>query len=49
MGFIRADGVEISELTFNGGLVYKFKNIRGMTDFSDQFRKKINAFQTYWL
>ena len=24
-----------------GDLVYKFKNIRGMTDFSDQFRKNI--------
>ena len=26
---------------FYGDLVYKFKTIRGMTDFSDQFRKII--------
>ena len=26
---------------FYGDLVYKFKKIRGMTDFSDQFRKSI--------
>ena len=26
---------------FYGDLVYKFKKIRGMTDFSDQFRKII--------
>ena len=29
----------LSKPDFNGDLVYKFKNIRGMTDFSDQFRK----------
>ena len=27
----------LSEQEFCGGLVYKFKKIRGMTDFSDQF------------
>ena len=31
----------LSETEFNGALVYKFKKIRGMTDFSDQFRKII--------
>ena len=31
----------LSEPEFYGDLVYKFKNIRGMTDFSDQFRKII--------
>ena len=31
----------LSEPEFYGDLVYKFKKIRGMTDFSDQFRKKI--------
>ena len=39
----------LSEPEFYGVLVYKFKKIRGMTDFSDQFRKKYNALQTYWL
>ena len=39
----------LSEPEFNGDLVYKFKKIRDMTDFSDQFRKKYNALQTYWL
>ena len=29
------------EPEFYGYLVYKFKKIRGMTDFSDQFRKII--------
>ena len=29
----------LSEPDFYGDLVYKFKKIRGMTDFSDQFRK----------
>ena len=29
----------LSEPEFYGVLVYKFKKIRGMTDFSDQFRK----------
>ena len=37
------------EPEFYGDLVYKFKKIRGITDFSDQFRKKYNALQTYWL
>ena len=31
----------LSEPKFDGDLVYKFKKIRGMTDFSDQFRKII--------
>ena len=31
----------LSEPEFDGELVYKFKKIRGMTDFSDQFRKNI--------
>ena len=31
----------LSEQEFYGALVYKFKKIRRMTDFSDQFRKKI--------
>ena len=39
----------LSESIFYGDLVYKFKKDRGMTDFSDQFRKKYNALQTYWL
>ena len=39
----------LSEPEFYGDLVYKFKKIRGMTEFSDQFRKKYNALQTYWL
>ena len=30
----------LSEPEFYGDLVYKFKKIRGKTDFSDQFRKK---------
>ena len=29
----------LSEPEFYGDIVYKFKKIRGMTDFSDQFRK----------
>ena len=29
----------LSEPEFYGDLVYKFKKIRGITDFSDQFRK----------
>ena len=29
----------LSEPEFYGDLVYKFKKIRGMTDFSDQFKK----------
>ena len=39
----------LSEPEFYGDLVYKFKKIKGMTDFSDQFRKNYNALQTYWL
>ena len=39
----------LSELEFYGDLVYKFKKIRGMAGFSDQFRKNYNALQTYWL
>ena len=39
----------LSEPEFYSDLVYKFKKIRDMTDFSDQFRKKYNALQTYWL
>ena len=39
----------LSEPELYGDLVHKFKKIRGMTDFSDQFRKKYNALQTYWL
>ena len=31
----------LSEPEFYGDLVYKFKKIRGMTNFSDQFRKII--------
>ena len=30
---------DLSEPEFYGDLVYKFKKIWGMTDFSDQFRK----------
>ena len=33
--------VGLSEPEFYGDFVYKFKKIRGMTDFSDQFRKII--------
>ena len=33
------------ELEFDGDLVYKFKTIRGMTDFSDQFRKTIICYE----
>ena len=35
----------LSEQEFYGGLVYKFKNFRGMTDFSDQFRKIIMRYK----
>ena len=35
----------ISEPEFYGDLVYKFKKIRGMTDFSDQFRKIIMRYK----
>ena len=33
------------EPEFYGDLVYKFKKIRGMTDFSDQFRKNIMRYK----
>ena len=33
------------EPEFYGDLVYKFKMIRGMTDFSDQFRKIIMRYK----
>ena len=35
----------LSEPEFNGDLVYKFKKIRGMTDFSDQFKKIIMRYK----
>ena len=35
----------LSEPEFYGDLVYKFKKIRGMTDFSDQFRKIIMLYK----
>ena len=35
----------LSEPEFNGDLVYKFKKVRGMTDFSDQFRKIIMRYK----
>ena len=35
----------LSESEFHGYLVYKFKKIRGMTDFSDQFRKIIMRYK----
>ena len=35
----------LSEPEFYGDLVYKFKKIRGMTDFSDKFRKIIMRFK----
>ena len=35
----------LSEPEFYGELVYKFKKIRGMTDFSDQFRKIIMRYK----
>ena len=35
----------ISEPEFYGDLVYKYKKIRGMTDFSDQFRKIIMRYK----
>ena len=35
----------LSEPEYNGDLVYKFKKIRGMTDFSDQFRKIIMRYK----
>ena len=35
----------LSEPEFYGDLVYKFKKIRGMTDFSDQFREIIMRYK----
>ena len=35
----------LSEPEFYGDLVYKFKKIRGMADFSDQFRKIIMCYE----
>ena len=35
----------LSEPEFYGDLVYKFKNIRGMTDFSDQFSNIIMRYK----
>ena len=35
----------LSELKFYGDLVYKLKKIRGMTDFSDQFKKIIMRYK----
>ena len=35
----------LSEPEFYGDLVYKFKKIRGMTDFSDHFRKIIMCYK----
>ena len=35
----------LSEPEFYGDLVYKFKKIRDMTDFSDQFRKNIMRYK----
>ena len=35
----------LSEPEFYGDLEYKFKKIRGMTDFSDQFRKIIMRYK----
>ena len=34
---------------FYGDLVYKFKEIVGRADFSDQFRKKYHMLHTYWI
>ena len=38
-------GIPCSEPEFDGDLVYKFKKIRGMTDFSDQLRKIIMRYK----
>ena len=37
----------LSEPAFYGDLVYIFKKIRGMTDFSDQFRKIIMRYKRF--
>ena len=34
-----------SEPEFYGDLVYKFKKVRDMTDFSDQFRKNLMRYK----
>ena len=39
----------LSEPEFYGDLVYKFKQIVGRADFSDQFRKIIVRNKTYWI
>ena len=36
---------DLLEPKFYGDLVYKFKKIRGMTNFSDQFRKIIMRYK----
>ena len=36
---------DLSEPEFYGDLVYKFKKIKGMSDFSDQFRKFIMRYK----
>ena len=38
----------LSEPEFYGDLVYKFKNIRGTTDFSSQFHKIIMRYKRMW-
>ena len=42
---MQAYHIYIKEPEFYGDLVYKFKKIRGMTDFSDQFRKIIMRYK----
>ena len=37
----------LSEPEFYGDLVYKFKKIRSMTNFSDQFRKSIMRYKRF--
>ena len=39
----------LSEPELHGDLVYQFKKIMGMADFSNQFPKNNNTPQTYWL
>ena len=39
----------LSEPEFYGDLVYKFKKLKGINDFSFQFRKNHNTLQTYRL
>ena len=36
---MKKNPIDLSEPEFYSDLVYKFKKIRGMTDYSDQFRK----------